>query len=127
MPKVKSEPSPAPDELHSSKRQRRSRELWTPEEDAILTRERGAGKMFKEIAELLPRHDYVACKNHYFNSIQKKSGEWSTEEEATLATALAECETLRRDYWKAVAKFLPGRTWQVVEKKADEQMAKEKR
>lgn len=116
MPKVKREMfSPEP----CDGRRRRSINIWSPEEDAALLEARASGASFKDIAARLSSHDSVACKNRW-HALQKKSGEWTEEEKAALEDGLRECEIRRRDYWKAVAAFVPGRSWQQVERKAEE-------
>ncbi|RUO95332.1 hypothetical protein BC936DRAFT_144418, partial [Jimgerdemannia flammicorona] len=80
MQKIKHEPSsdspsssPAPEEPRDTKRQRKS--AWTPEEDAILIRAKNAGTGYRDITKLLPGHDYKACQNRWFRTLQGKSGE----------------------------------------------------
>ncbi|RUS12627.1 hypothetical protein BC937DRAFT_87384 [Endogone sp. FLAS-F59071] len=116
MPKVKREMS----SLESCNGPRRKPvNIWSPEEDAALLEARASGTSFKDIAAQLSGHDDVACKNRW-HALQRKVGEWSEEEEAALEDGLRECEARRRDYWRAVAAFVPGRSWQQVERKAEE-------
>ncbi|RUP43473.1 hypothetical protein BC936DRAFT_137114 [Jimgerdemannia flammicorona] len=92
---------------------------WTKEEDAVLVEAKNSGLSWVEVSAVVTGHDAVSCKNRW-QYLQLKTGAWTEEEEAALLGGLRECEARKREYWKAVAAFVPGRSWQQAEKKAAE-------
>lgn len=125
---VTNSPSPSPEPApvsgferagHLVKPTRKPKHSWSPAEDAILIGAKRSGISWQEIVTRLPGRDVKSCRNRWDN-MQKKGGVWTAEEDMALERAIKECEANLREYWKAVASKLEGRTWQQAQKRAQE-------
>ncbi|KAG4282261.1 hypothetical protein FPRO04_13305 [Fusarium proliferatum] len=88
----------------------RSREKWSPEEDALIIELRGLEMKWESISDRLPGRSPVACRLHYQNYLERRI-EWDEERKNKLAGLY---EKLKSKMWAQVAKDM-GMPWRAVE------------